>query len=81
MLFELLNLHLWQAIHCTLDKPALVTATADSIQHIEQWTLHTVHLYYMLRIYHFAIQISEICHSDSEDLHGEMKPYLTAPPC
>ena len=66
ILFQLLNLHLWQAAHCTLHtahyklRPvpapanAHETASIHFILHIEHFALHTIHLFCMLHIYYFT---------------------------
>ena len=82
--FQLVNLHLWQAEHCTLHSARCTLPTAPGptnapeyehllfILHIEHCTLHTTCLYLIFQIYHFTLQISKICACCCLDLHGEM---------
>ena len=89
ILFQLLNLHLWQAAHCTLTtaqctlRSAPSTANAPEYEHVhfilhnEHCTLHTKCLYCILQIYHFILQSSKICLCCSQDLHCKMYLDLT----
>ena len=80
ILFQLLNLHLWQASHFTLHTAqfTLITTSANTpesehvqfLLNIEHFTLHTRCLYCILQIYHFPLQISKLFLSWSQDLHG-----------
>ena len=88
-MFKRLNLHLWQAVHCTLRAAQCTLRTAPApanapksehvhfILHIEHWTLHTMCLYCILKMYHFPLQTIKICLSWSQDLHGKI--YLDLP--
>ena len=83
-MFQLLNLHLWQAAHCTLHTAQFTLRTAPApenspeservyfILHIEHCTMHTTCLYCNLQIYHFTLQTYKLCLCWSQDLYGEM---------
>ena len=83
-MFQLLNLYLWQALHCTLHiaqcksraAPAPENAPESEqvhfILHIEHCALHTTCLSCILQIYHFTLQTCKIYLCWSQDLHDEM---------
>ena len=81
----MLNLHLWQAAHCTLHTAQCTLRTAPAhantpeaehvhfILHIEHLTLHITCLYCILQMYHFILKtLKKKCQSWFQDLHGKV---------
>ena len=79
ILFQLLNLHLWQAAHCKLQTTHCTctckfTCICTCTLHTTHWTLYTACHTFLLNAAHLSLLTEniKICLSGIQDLHGQM---------